>query len=347
MKLYRPGILRWDESQAIYHVLAARQEEAVVLCRPSACCVCLGFHDDLFQEIDQEFCSVNSIPLIRRETGGGVVLLDCNQLFFQLILHKDNPLLKGRRDRFFEKFLAPVVATLQVYGLQAVIQEPADIVIGGRKISGNGAGDMNGCAVYIGNILFDFDKQLMSRIIKVPNEDFRQAMEQALGSCLTTLSDELDELPEMNRVEQVLAEKFIHWLPDLELAHYDEALQQATRNKAQQLQSQDILQLSGKKIQARQVKIKEATYLRLHFFPKLAYSDYVIFLVQNGVIVSFTYYGATFSNTAGWPPLAAYLIGVTWQISAVTVAIELWLNHIQVSHAISRDLFVEWIIEGG
>jgi lipoate-protein ligase A len=347
MKLYRPGMLRGDESQAIYHVLAARQEEAVVLCRPSSCCVCLGFHDDLLQEIDQEFCSVNSIPLIRRETGGGVVLLDCNQLFFQLILHKDNPLLRGRRDRFFQKFLAPVIATLQAYGLQAELQEPADLVIRGRKISGNGAGDINGCAVYIGNILFDFNKQLMSRIIKVPNEAFRKAMEQALGSCLTTLADELAEVPEMDRVEQVLAEKFISWLPDLKPACYDEALQQATRIMAQKLQSQEILQLPGKKIKARQVKIKEATYLRLHFFPNVDCGDYAIFLIQEGIIVNFTYYGTTFSSAAGWPPLATYLIGVSWQIYPVSAAIELWLMHTPVSHTISRDSFVEWIIEGG
>jgi lipoate-protein ligase A len=53
--------------------------------------VCIGYHQDAQQEIDLEFARHNTIPVIRREVGGGAVYLDGQQLFFQLILRHDRP----------------------------------------------------------------------------------------------------------------------------------------------------------------------------------------------------------------------------------------------------------------
>ena len=76
MDLYNPGIVSWWESQCYYHALAYLGREGVIICRPAEPYVCLGLHDDLGQEIDQEFCKSIHLPLLRRETGGGVVYLD-------------------------------------------------------------------------------------------------------------------------------------------------------------------------------------------------------------------------------------------------------------------------------
>lgn len=147
MMLYRLGIIPWQQTQAVYHALAGIGREGLILCRPAQRYVCLGFHDDLEEEVNIDFCQKQTIPLIRRETGGGIVLLDRNQILFQLVLHRNNPLLKGRREQFFQQFLVPAIATLQDFGLNASIQQPADIIVNGRKISGNGASDINGYAV--------------------------------------------------------------------------------------------------------------------------------------------------------------------------------------------------------
>ena len=97
MDLYNLGPVGWVESQSIYHALAELGREGLVICYPTTPYICLGLHDDLDHEIDQSYCREQGIPLLRRETGGGVVYLDDRQIFFQLVIRQDNPLLPLRR----------------------------------------------------------------------------------------------------------------------------------------------------------------------------------------------------------------------------------------------------------
>ena len=73
MKLYNLGKVPWEESQLIYHALAHMGEEALCLVSPNSPYVCIGFHQDVEQEVDLDFCRQNQIPVFRREVGGGAV----------------------------------------------------------------------------------------------------------------------------------------------------------------------------------------------------------------------------------------------------------------------------------
>ena len=73
MQLYKLGKVPWQESQLIYHALAKLGREALCLVSPSAPYVCIGFHQDVAQEVDLDFCQANNIPVFRREVGGGAV----------------------------------------------------------------------------------------------------------------------------------------------------------------------------------------------------------------------------------------------------------------------------------
>ena len=91
MDIYNLGMVSWWESQCYSHALAYLGCEGVIICRPAEPYVCLGLHDDLEQEIDQDFCREYGLPFLRRETGGGVVCLDSRQIFYQVVLRRDNP----------------------------------------------------------------------------------------------------------------------------------------------------------------------------------------------------------------------------------------------------------------
>ncbi|MCX5779311.1 MAG: lipoate--protein ligase family protein, partial [Firmicutes bacterium] len=155
--VYDLGPVNWWESQCYYHALAHLGREGLIICSPASPYVCLGLHDDLEQEIDPVYCQEQNIPIFRRETGGGVVYLDDRQVFFQLILRRDNPRLPLRRQRFYEEFLQPAIAAYQHFGVPAELKAPADIAAAGRKCSGNACGDVGECVAYVGNILLDFD----------------------------------------------------------------------------------------------------------------------------------------------------------------------------------------------
>lgn len=71
MKLYNLGKVPWYESQLIYHAVAALGREALCLVPPATPYVCIGFHQDVEQELDLDFCKVNHIPVFSRDVGGG------------------------------------------------------------------------------------------------------------------------------------------------------------------------------------------------------------------------------------------------------------------------------------
>ncbi|MEE9150644.1 MAG: lipoate--protein ligase family protein, partial [Thermoplasmata archaeon] len=85
MILYDLGALPWKQTQLIYHALARCGEESIIICTPKEEYACVGFHLDISQELDLDFCEKHKIGIFRREIGGGTVFLDKNQLFYQVI----------------------------------------------------------------------------------------------------------------------------------------------------------------------------------------------------------------------------------------------------------------------
>ena len=164
MYLYSLGKVPWHESQTIYHALASLGREALSLVSPATPYVCIGFHQDAHQEVDLDFCRANRIPIFRRDLGGGAVYLDGDQLFFHLILHKDNPAVPKRKEAFYKKFLQPIINVYRKIGIPAEFKPVNDVITRNRKISGTGVGEIGECIVFVGNLILDFNKFLRNEI---------------------------------------------------------------------------------------------------------------------------------------------------------------------------------------
>lgn len=261
MDLYHLGPVGWVESQSIYHALALLGREGLIICYPTTPYICLGLHDDLDYEIDRQYCRERGIPLLRRETGGGVVYLDDRQLFFQLVLRQDNPLVPLRRHRFYERFLQPALSVYRDLGIAAELKAPADIAARGRKYSGNGSGDIGPCVAYVGNILLDFDFVTMSRALKVPDETYRRHLYRIMRAHIITLTDCLKSPAEYFPLATGLIAGFQKQLGDLSPREPDAELQEIARRVGERLTSREWLDLPGRRPAGRKVKIAEGVYL--------------------------------------------------------------------------------------
>ncbi|MFC1885982.1 biotin/lipoate A/B protein ligase family protein [Thermodesulfobacteriota bacterium] len=193
MLLFNLGKAPWRESQLIYHALAHMGHEALVLVSPASPYVCIGYHQDVDHEVDIEYCKANDIPIFRREVGGGAVYLDGGQLFFQVIIREDNPAAPSTKHGFYRTFLQPAIDVYRRIGISAVYKPINDIVVNTRKISGTGVGEIGDCIVFVGNLILDFDYQTMSRVLKVPDEKFRDKLQQTIEENLTTIRRELGD----------------------------------------------------------------------------------------------------------------------------------------------------------
>jgi len=260
MELFNLSKVNWQSSQLLYHALAYSGREALVLLSPATPYVCIGFHQQADTEVDMALCRTNHIPVFRREVGGGAVYLDGNQFFFQLILKKDNPVIPARKDAFYQKFLQPVIACYRQIGIQAEYKPVNDVLAGTRKISGTGVGEIGDCVVFVGNLILDFNYEMMSKVLKVPDEKFRDKLHQTLSANLTTVRRELGETKAAGwnetNLNEILKTGFGKLVGDFQTGTIDENLTSAMDQLAKKMLTPEWLNARGRKQAGRQVKIQ-------------------------------------------------------------------------------------------
>ena len=191
MKVFDLGRVPWLDSQLLYHAMPRVGVEGLVILAPAEPYVCIGRHQDPALEIDLEACRQRGIPVFRREVGGGAVYLDGAQVFFQLVLHRDSPAAAGDKEAFYRRLLEPVAAAYGDLGVPARYRPVNDVVTAdGRKISGTGVAEIGDSVVLVGNIIDDFDYDTMVRVLRVPDEKFRDKVHKSMRENLTTLRRE-------------------------------------------------------------------------------------------------------------------------------------------------------------
>ncbi len=218
MKINYLKTVSWQDSQLLYHAQPRLGREGLNLLAPETPYVCIGYFQDVEQEVDLAYCRGNDIPVFRREVGGGAVYLDGDQLFFQLILHRDNPLVPaGGKLALYRKFLQAPIEAYRALGIPAEYREVNDIVANGRKVSGCGAAEIEDYYVLVGNLIADFDYETMARVLKVPSEKFRDKVYKSIRENLSTIRRELGYLPSREALWSLMVTEFEKMLGPLDV----------------------------------------------------------------------------------------------------------------------------------
>jgi lipoate-protein ligase A len=240
--------------------------EALVIVSPEIPLVSIGYFQDAEQEVDIQHCRKSGIPFMRREVGGGATYLDGNQIFYQLIWKKDHPKFPKAIQEIYSWFSEAPIETYRTFGIQAAFRPVNDIITGaGRKIAGEGGGNIGGCMVFVGGILLDFDYQAMSRILKVPDEKFRDKAHKTMEENLTTVRRELGVIPSREELISVLKEEFEKRVGKLTPASLNPKILEKMKQLDAWMTSEEFLLKKTPRI-PKGVKIKEGVelYYGLH-----------------------------------------------------------------------------------
>jgi lipoate-protein ligase A len=149
----------------------------------------------------------------------------------------------------------PPIDTYREIGIAAEYKPVNDIVAHQRKISGNGAGEIGDYLILVGNLILDFNYEMMSRVLKVPDEKFRDKVYKSLRENLSTIRRELGEVPPRESLMASLARNFQKVLGPLPSAETDDELQEEVARLASSFLKDQWLHKIGRRMEGRTVKI--------------------------------------------------------------------------------------------
>lgn len=200
-----------------FHALARLGEEGLILIEPATPFVSLGYFDAA-GDVDLEYCQRQGLPVMRRETGGGTVLLGPGQVFYTLVIKRPHPPVPATVVDACRHLSQAPVSVYEHYGISTRLRPVNDIATtGDRKIGGQGAGEINGFFCFVGSILADFDMERMHRIVHLPDERLRPLVRAALDQGMTSIETETGRRPDTFAIKNALATAFAPLVGGLEV----------------------------------------------------------------------------------------------------------------------------------
>ena len=144
---------------------------------PSGLFVVLGYANRVATEVNASACAARSVPILRRCTGGGTVLQGPGCLNYSLILRveQDGPLQGiASANRFIMERHRTALATL--LDQEVEVRGHTDLVIDGRKFSGNAQRRKQRRLLFHGSFLLDLDLDAVSDFLPLPSRqpDYRK-----------------------------------------------------------------------------------------------------------------------------------------------------------------------------
>ena len=152
--------------------------------QPSA--VSIGYFQGMEDEVDLGRCKELGIDAVRRRTGGGAVYHDYNGEITYSIIAPESMFPKGIIESY-HAICQYIIDGLANLGIRSEFKPINDIIVGGKKISGNAQTRRNGVLLQHGTILYDLDVKKMFSLLKVSKEKISDKMIQAVEERVTRI----------------------------------------------------------------------------------------------------------------------------------------------------------------
>lgn len=117
--------------------------------------VIFGRNQLIENEVNLEYCRKHNIKTFRRKSGGGCVYADMSNIMFSYITKDENV------NFTFNRYINLVVLILHKIGINATASGRNDILIDGKKVSGNAFYHIPGRSIVHGTMLYDTNMENM------------------------------------------------------------------------------------------------------------------------------------------------------------------------------------------
>ncbi|GEN30708.1 lipoate-protein ligase A [Cerasibacillus quisquiliarum] len=178
--------------------------------------IIIGRNQNTIEEINTDYVEKNNIKVVRRLSGGGAVYHDLGNINFSFITKDD-----GNSFHNFEKFTKPVVEALNQLGVPAELKGRNDLVVEGRKISGNAMFATKGRMFSHGTLMLNSEIDHVVAALNVNQAKIESKGIKSIRSRVANIVEFMDEDMTMDEFKEVLL-KHIFDVDDVkDVPHYE------------------------------------------------------------------------------------------------------------------------------
>lgn len=150
--------------------------------------VIYGRNQDIEAEVNLDYCRGHHIDVVRRKSGGGCVYSDSGNLMLSYITGGTNT------KSIFALFLDHISMVLHSLGFNAVKTEHNDILVMGRKVSGNAFYALPRSSIVHGTLLYNVDFSEMTSAITPSAEKLQSHGVRSVRQRVVNIRDIASEL---------------------------------------------------------------------------------------------------------------------------------------------------------
>lgn len=147
--------------------------------------VIIGKNQNAYAEIDREFAVREGISVVRRITGGGAVFHDLGNVNFTFILRGEEHFSD------YSYFTEPVIEYLKTLGVTATLSGRNDMLIQGKKFSGNAECIYKNRILHHGTIMLGADVSEMTGVLNPDPLKIQSKGIKSVKSRVTNINEHL------------------------------------------------------------------------------------------------------------------------------------------------------------
>ena len=149
--------------------------------------VIIGRNQDLEAEVNLDYCREHGVRVYRRKSGGGCVYSDKGNIMISYISRR------GDVSSVFDRYLSELTSCLNALGLDAERSGRNDILVAGKKVSGNAFHMLPDRSIVHGTLLFSTDLDALEAAVNPPLEKLSRHGVASVRQRVRNLADYVSE----------------------------------------------------------------------------------------------------------------------------------------------------------
>ena len=169
--------------------------------------ISIGYFQSLEEEVDIDACKRFGVDYVRRITGGGAVFHE-HELTYSIVIPESHPEIPKNIMESYGRICGALMKGLKHLSIESEYVPINDIVVKGKKISGNAQTRKMQRVLQHGTILLDVDVDKMFSLLRVPNEKIKDKLIADVKERVTSIKHVLGKTIAFNVVVEAMKKGF-------------------------------------------------------------------------------------------------------------------------------------------